>query len=1159
VDVYALGAILYALLTGRPPFVRAGDNVLALLGQVVEQEPAAPRSLNGRVPRDLEVICLKCLHKAPARRYGSAEALADDLERWLNGEPIQARPVGRLERAVKWVKRNPALASMTATVALILLTATAISAGFGIDARRQATDAIAARNDLATTNKTLAQTVDDLEHARDGLETTLARSLLRPLGLQFEEYTEPEVEALWELSQNRGGKVWKRFVEEGSREMLTSRQLRIRAECALHAAVGLEPGKREEIEHLLTERLQDPGLPDEQRVDLALVAVALGDLGPQARACVARILVLVLPRYKVPEGLKAVAAHLGRQEAVETAQALTQLMATTNDSRSLLDMAECLGVVTARLEPQEAARHCAAAAEILIQAMAKNNAYENRNHLVAALKAVAGGLGPQDAARAAGNLSRIMANTDEGSGLASGLAAVAARMDRETLIKAMAEAKNRRVYQALAGGLAVVVKPEASRMGLQEAAQAAQALSQAMVNNDYFYLHQHELAAALDAVVARLEAKEAARHWATTATAITQTMTDAEPYALWHLGEGLKEVAARMQPHEAAPRCAAASTVLTQAIAKSNDPQTLYWLVMGLKAVAAYLGPEEADQAAEALTRAIVNSKNPSSHKQLAEGLGAVLARLGPQDAARLCAPAAETLTHALAVSKNEQVIEALADGLSAVAGYLGPKESAQAAKVLTQVIPNMYERWPFRTVAGCLAAVTARLELQEAFRVAEEIAGYVDKAKDYQQRDELAETLGGVIRAVAPRLGPQEAGRAADMLTRAMAKVSSPFTLHSLAGCLGSVVARLEPQKAAEAVQTISYAKARVDGSDAAFDFAPSVSAAVARLGRQEVSRLAATVIEALTDTDDPRNLRKSAAGLAAIATYLGSQEANQAAQALTKAMANTKEPYALRDLAKALRAVADRLAPDEAARHSAKAAATLTQALTETDHRRTPSELAAGLKAVATHLGPQDAAQAAEAFIEAMAKSDGDSYTLQEMAACLAAVTTRLNPKDAAHYTVAAATILAPACAKSRSFGQDVLARGLVALLNPVDPPELSRRTASITTVIGQLGGGSHPLVALPHLRPAVEPFPCRLTTPELVELLKQPFYVGKARRIILDQLGNRFGRKFADHWEFVRFAQGQNLGLDLTSPPRRHPAPSTKIPPPRLMIRFRLPDRE
>jgi tetratricopeptide (TPR) repeat protein len=118
-DIYALGAILYECLTGRPPFPSIG--VLETLEQIRNEEPILPRALNAAVPRDLETICLTCLRKEPARRYPSAQALADDIDRWTRGEPIVARPVGPLRRIVKWLRRRPAAAALLAVSAVLVV------------------------------------------------------------------------------------------------------------------------------------------------------------------------------------------------------------------------------------------------------------------------------------------------------------------------------------------------------------------------------------------------------------------------------------------------------------------------------------------------------------------------------------------------------------------------------------------------------------------------------------------------------------------------------------------------------------------------------------------------------------------------------------------------------------------------------------------------------------------------------------------------------------------------------------------------------------------------------------------------------------------------------------------------------------------------------
>jgi WD40 repeat protein len=124
-DVYALGAILYDCLAGRPPFM--GETVVETLDQVRTQEPKPPSHWQSNVPPDLDTICLKCLRKEPENRYASAAELAAELVRFLNGEPILARPIGRFERSVKWVMRNPVVTGAVAAVALALATGTTVS------------------------------------------------------------------------------------------------------------------------------------------------------------------------------------------------------------------------------------------------------------------------------------------------------------------------------------------------------------------------------------------------------------------------------------------------------------------------------------------------------------------------------------------------------------------------------------------------------------------------------------------------------------------------------------------------------------------------------------------------------------------------------------------------------------------------------------------------------------------------------------------------------------------------------------------------------------------------------------------------------------------------------------------------------------------------
>ena len=127
-------AILYELLTGRPPF--KAETAMDTMLQVLPMDPVPPTRLQPKVPRDLETICLKCLHKEPARRYATAEALADDLRRFLNGEPIQARAISIMGRGVKWARRRPATAALLGVVGLFLASLFVVTLAFSLRLRK---------------------------------------------------------------------------------------------------------------------------------------------------------------------------------------------------------------------------------------------------------------------------------------------------------------------------------------------------------------------------------------------------------------------------------------------------------------------------------------------------------------------------------------------------------------------------------------------------------------------------------------------------------------------------------------------------------------------------------------------------------------------------------------------------------------------------------------------------------------------------------------------------------------------------------------------------------------------------------------------------------------------------------------------------------------
>jgi tRNA A-37 threonylcarbamoyl transferase component Bud32 len=870
-DIYALGAILYECLTGRPPF-RAATTMDTVL-QVLNDEPVPPSQLQPKTPRDLETICLRCLHKEPRRRYPTAAALAEDLRRYQAGEPIVARPVGSVERVVKWARRRPAAAALLVSLVLGMATSTY----FAVQASRQAHDAeisagLAAAKEKEAREKEAEARARETEareekqratEAHQRTEATLARSLLRPLGHSPGVPNDIELEALWELAESPSPHVHQLFLDYALERPATTRQLRNRHELAVHAAVGLDPVKRRRLEDLLLQRLKDETADPEWRANYAWVALEMIRPGRELTQVVARrlsdaldtekvdaymrelvralnavatrmepaeatklrrsaetrllcvevrlrVVEAIIKEPNVSTNLWEVSAMLVRLQPAEAARKLPEAVAKTANSSARVALTRALWVLASRLEPAEATRLYTEGGRLLAVALARETNPSERTALAEALETLATLLEPGEATQ---------------------LFAEAARLLATTLIKE----KDRSAQAALARSLDRI----AVRLEPADAATLAQQLSDALPKE--FSPSLLALARALEAVAARMEPAAAARLLADGLARATNSSV----LALW--ARSLDRVTDRLEPVEAMRISTETTRLLADALAKEPNAGSRHALAEPLRTWTARLEAAEArrisTKAARLLADDLAKEKNAFARAALARTLVTVAAQLEPAEGTRLSAEAARFLANDLAKEKNASAKATLVQALAAVAPQLEPAEgtrlATEAARLLADDLAKESSPNVRSQVAQAFVAVTDRLEPAEATRLFAEAARRLADALGNEQNSYEQEMSARDLGSVAMRMEPAEGGRLlAEALSRhALAKASNPRAGAELARALVAVSARLGPTEAMAVVRQVADELAKNTNSFARSQLAGCLAAAVVRVDPGEAS----------------------------------------------------------------------------------------------------------------------------------------------------------------------------------------------------------------------------------------------------------------------------------------------------------------------------------
>lgn len=1099
-DVYALGAMLYELLTGRPPFKAASAwDTIAL---VINKEPVAPRELNPKVSRDLETICLKCLQKDPARRYVSAEGLAEDLQRFQEGRPIEARPVGRWEKAGKWVKRNPLVATLMALVMVGAL----VASMFGIiannranlakaetvranqgerDAKANEARANAARSEVAKKNQDIEKKNQDLKEQKQALLEGLAQSYCRAFtserGLRLASLplNDAEGEALIALMTTRDDDLRIQFVKEAMKSAVKTRQLRHRAKEALQATVGLNSRRRATVEDVLLRAMNKKNVTQDRRTDLALIAAELGNLKPETGRMVADALSLALsktgPRsYAVnqflSEGLTSVVSSMGPNDTAQVAATLVRVMSST-DHTGLKYLAQSLASVVTRMEEKEAAETCVRAGNVFIREMRQNNSYIVRRDLAKGLALLVERMPPEDAAKSLSQAMSLVAMSNNQNppvlqSLAQSLVSVAGKMKPREAVATLTQAMHRTTDFAALRSLAQGFSSVAQQMNPQEVAQGELILRQALGMTTNLRARA-SFAQGLASFAKRMEPGKGA-------VALIRALMDTKNSPAFHsLSQGLASVAPHLEPGMAAQ----AAGTLTRAVSNTTDPYQRKTLAQGLVLMAARM---EVKAAADTLRQTMAQISDPNALKPLAEGVASVSRRMEPGRAAQACSAAAEILIRAINKAPHPQTLQALSQTLVTLAERMEATKSAQAcsraAAVLVQAMgkPNEISLQP--RLAQGLASLSQWMEPKEATKVCSQASANLLKAMSSTTAPKTLQSLAKGLASLAERWESSEASpfllQGTTLLVKAMMVTKNLGAAVDIGAALDDLAEQMESRDAVQAVSLFVQAMSEARVASKMMNLAHRIASVAPRMKPEHAAQAAELVVQGIGKFSNSLLEECLGEGLASIAERM---EVNEAAALHLRIMKMPTNYSARKALAQSMDSVAARMQSKDAEQACAQVASLLAMEITKEKSRsgslylvqsltlmtkrmepkaalsvlrktlgnirdsRQPYLLTEGFASAAERLQPNDAvATLTQALSSAVEQNGG------RLAKSLASVAERLEPREAA-------IALTKAMSNTPSFSALlVLEPRLVPIVKQIEPQDAAPLAATLTKTL-------------------------------------------------------------------------------------------------------------
>jgi serine/threonine-protein kinase len=1039
-DVYSLGAVLYEMLSGVPPFAGA---VLEILSQVLNHEPERPRMVNPTVPADLEGICLKCLEKEPARRYASAGELAEDLHRYLRGEPVRARPSGPVNRTVRWARRRPVAAALL--VALLLLPAAGAAALYVYQ------EAQKARHERA-----IAQA--------QGF-TRLLGDLKEPNPGERDVPSAPELDALWELAQVDNPHLGPLFIEQALADPAVAERLGRRAEPGAIAAVGLDPARRQKVLEILQRKLASGNVDPRVGKTCVLLGWHLGANDPAFARSAVRIAV-----ERITQGVGAPEA---RPEGVHPGLDF----GATPQELELRTLADAVAALAKALPAEDAAEDAMALAAPLDAPLTKTR---NRVVLAALLEALVGlaaQLQPIDAAVVTSlALDRLTANipAQDQSLLAKTVARAVARLDPpqaaaisgavgQWLFKAMTEKRpsNRIQLQPYEiRGFAEGIADVAGRLDSGTAAAMLQPVLEALAKT-----HDDEqlagLRKAILALVERITPDDAAK----TAPLLLGAMDNpgqpvfgrAPGIVVGTQGEVLAALTGKMSPDAAGPLVEKAAHRLVNALGKANDTRELMALGTALAKLAPHMKSADCSATAAAIFDALarVSAFNNLSGDEV---VAALTAPLAPLTARLQAADAVAPARHALLAMAGDggRRTKVWVDSIPVLLQRLNPDEASALALELFHKGGRGDSHDDLFSASDTFAKLgplfAARLKSADAAialeRVVErQVAQRTNTRFEMRRMPFWAMPLSTpawaeVEAILQKRLMPADARAAAQRLLPTFDKVEQPAAVEELAAKLGAMAAALDADEAA----TVSATAAQ-----RILDIMELADKRVERRDQEAAARLAKAKPPVAQPAPGPARVPDHVARLqvlrdvvVALAPRMSPDVAALATQRVQMALRRTTNPAFLGALGEMLAALAARLKPDEVAPLIQDAAPRARDALAKATDIHDIQALCRMVAALAPRLKPDDAAAlvnlAVQKSLVAIIAADQPLFQIA-LADTLATVVPLMRPEDVSPAVGKALDSLARAV---KPGGKRALSKAVTALA--------SRLTADEADAVGQ-----------------------------------------------------------------------------------------------------------